>query len=347
MSPAIDMRYVLDLTKELLAIPSVAGDCREVNERLKKEFEHYGLEVSYTNKGALIAKMEGSDPTRPACFIGAHSDTLGAIVRYIKPNGRPRLFPIGGFGWSNFEGMNCIVRTSADKKITGTILADKASRHAYSTECDEGPRTNDIIEVRLDEDTSSPEETRALGIEVGDFVFFEPRFEENENGFIKSHFLDDKVCIAAIFGAIKAMHEAGVTPSRRVYFNISNYEEVGHGVSYIPEDVNEILSLDIGIVAEHSNSDEHAVSIFARDNITPYDISFRERLTGFCNKENIPYRLDTFNRYSSDASQVVRRGGDYNFAGIGPGIDASHHYERTHVKGIEATARLTMEYILD
>lgn len=347
MALSIDMKYVLDLTEEIIAIPSVSGDCKSVNDRLAEEFKRYGLDVRYTPKGGLIATMDGTDSNRPAAFVGAHSDTLGAVVRYIKPNGRIRLFPVGGYGWQNVEGENCTVKTSSGKLIRGTVLNDKASRHAWGEECDIYPRTNDMIEVRLDAETSSIEETRALGIQPGDFVYYDPRFHITERGFVKSRFVDDKAIIGAMFGAIKAIHDSGLKPKRRIYFNISNYEEIGHGVSEMPGDVNEIVSLDIAIVSPDNASDEHSVSVFARDRITPYDISFRERLLALARENGIRHHVDAFCRYSSDASQFVRRGGDCNFAGFGPGCDASHHYERTHKDGLEATAQLTAAYILD
>ena len=342
----VDMKYVLELNAELLAIPSVAGDCREVLARLEKEFERFGLSVTKNNKGALFARLEGMDNSS-ARIVGAHADTLGAVVRMIKPNGRLRLLPIGGYAWQNFDGENLWVRTAEGAMIRGTLLTDKASRHAFGEECDSFPRTNDTMEVRLDEDVSTPEETRALGIEVGDFVFFDNRLEVCPNGYIKSRYLDDKVCVAAMFGVIKAMTEAGVRPSHTVYFNVSNYEELGHGISLVPQDVTECLSLDIGIVAPGNNSSEKAVTIVARDSRTPHDFEFRNRLAKLARRDGIPYRVDTYYRYGSDASMAVIAGKDFNFACIGPGIDASHHYERTHSTAVEACGNLTLSYICD
>lgn len=342
----VDMKYVLELNAELLAIPSAAGDCREVLARLEKEFERFGLSVTKNNKGALFAKMEGAD-AKGARLVGAHADTLGAVVREIKPNGRLRLLPIGGYAWQNFDGENLWVRTSEGAMIRGTLLTDKASRHAFGEECDTFPRTSDTMEVRLDEDVNNPVETRALGIEVGDFVFFDYRLETRPNGYIKSRYLDDKVCIAAMFGAIKAMTEAGRRPTHTVYFNVSNYEELGHGISFVPQDVTECLSLDIGIVAPGTNSSEKAVTIVARDSRTPYDFEFRNRLATLAKRSGIPYRVDTHFRYGSDASLGVIAGKDFNFACIGPGVDASHHYERTHSDAVEGCGNLVLAYICD
>lgn len=340
------MKYVLDLNAELLAIPSVAGDCREALARCEREFERFGLKVEKNNKGALFARMAGASD-EGARLVGAHTDTLGAVVRMIKPNGRLRLLPIGGFAWQNFDGENLWVRTSEGAMIRGTLLNEKASRHAFGEACDTFPRTNETMEVRLDEDTSSAEETRALGIEVGDFVFFDHRLEVRPNGYIKSRYLDDKVCIAAMFGVIKAMTEAGVRPSHTVYFNITHYEELGHGISYVPEGVTECLSLDIGIVAPETNSSERAVTVVARDSRTPYDFEYRNRLVTLAKKNGIPYRVDTHYRYGSDASLAVIAGKDFNYACIGPGVDASHFYERTHVTAVKACADLLGVYLCD
>lgn len=346
MSLKVDLDYVLKLNRELLAIPSVGGDCYEAMDRCESEFKKFGLKPTHTNKGALIASMNGGSD-EGSRLVGAHVDTLGAIVRSIKPNGRLRLFGIGGFSWGFYEAENLWIRTSEGKMIRGCLLPDMASRHAYGDACTIEQRLDDNVEVRIDEDTSSVEETRALGIDVGDFVFFDHRLEESASGYIKSRYLDDKVCLAAMFGAIRALTEAGIKPSRKVYFNVSNYEEKGHGISYVPEDVVECLSLDVGIVAPSENASEKAVSIVARDSRTPYDFRFRKHLTDLAQVNKIPYRICTPKNYGSDASVGVLAGKDFNFACIGPGVDASHHYERTHRTAVQACGDLLLAYLCD
>jgi putative aminopeptidase FrvX len=340
----MDMEYAERLMRELIAIPSVAGDCRAIMDRVESEFVALELPVERTNKGALLAAMKGTSD-RPGRMVSCHVDTLGAQVREIKPDGRLRLLQIGGFAWSSFEGENLVVRTDGDREIRGSLLPDKASIHAFSEAARETLRTDDTVEVRLDEAASTPEEVRALGIEVGDFVFFEPRYEVTPSGFVKSRFLDDKACVAFMFAAIRAMRDAGLRPVRSTYFAVTNYEEVGHGISVLPQGVGEHLALDVGIVAPGTNSREDSVTIIAKDSRTPYGVEFRRFLSALAGQHAIPHRVDTHYRYGSDASLAAAAGFDADFACFGPGVDASHSYERTTMRAIEASGQLLAAYL--
>ncbi|HPF86112.1 MAG TPA: M42 family metallopeptidase [Aminivibrio sp.] len=340
----IDMEYVLRLLRELMDIPSVAGDCRKILDRTEREFLSFGLPVKRTRKGALLATMKGRNDEEVR-LVSAHVDTLGAVVREIKPNGRLRLLQIGGFAWTSFETENLVVRTASGRDVRGSLLPEKASIHAFSDTVRETLRTDENMEVRLDEPVSSPEDVRALGIEVGDFVFFDPRYEVSESGFVKSRFLDDKACVAFLFGAIKAVKDSGIPPAHTTVFYLTNYEEHGHGISCLPENTAEHLALDVGIVAPPANSREDAVTIVARDSRTPYDFAFRKFLSDLAAENNVPYRVDTHFRYGSDASLAAVAGFDANFACFGPGVDASHSYERTTIRAVEASGELLAAYL--
>ena len=340
----IDLDYVIEFTLELLAIPSVAGDCDAVTQRVAQEFEKFGIPYSETNKRAVIGTWEGADAARHR-LVAAHVDTLGATVRHIKPNGRLRLYPIGGFDWRIFAGENCFVRTLEGKEYRGTLLPDHAARHAFSETIRNEPHDLENVELRLDVVTHTRETTEALGINCGDIVFFDPRSELTETGYLKSRFLDDKVGVAVIFGAIKAMRDQNHLPAHSTHFYISNYEEIGHGTPVIPERTVEFAALDIGVVAEGRTSSEHAATIVARDGAMPYDRKVTLQLKQLAEREKIPYRIDTYLNYVSDASASVRNGQDLRAVCFGPAAEATHHYERTHRDSLEAAGRLLAAYL--
>lgn len=340
----IDMEYVLSLTKEYMDIPSVSGDTVTAMERIRQDFLSLGITPQATNKGALYGTLAGEDDEHQV-LVNAHIDTLGAIVREILPNGRLRLAQVGGYTWCTYEGENLTVHTASGKTYNGTALYEKPSVHNFPVEAREAARTDDNMEVRLDEDVYTAEDTAALGIAVGDFVSFDPRTVVLDNGYIKSRYIDDKACVAVMFAVLKYLVEQGIKPRRTVHFYVANYEEPGHGVSYIPEKTTEMLSVDIATVGEGHTSDEHCVTICAKDSRTPYDLGFRRRLEQLARENGVDYRVDVFNRYGSDASLCVVRGADVNFACIGPGTDASHHYERTHRDALENTAKLLLAYL--
>jgi putative aminopeptidase FrvX len=344
--PKIDVEYVKTLTSELLAIPSIAGDCDEATKRIAREFEKYGIHVVETNKRAIIGTWQGNDDARHR-LVAAHVDTLGATVWKVKPNGRLRLYPIGGFDWRAFEGENCIVRALDGREYRGSLMPDHASRHAQTESVRDEAHDMEKMEVRLDVETSSQESTQALGICCGDPVFFDPRLEITESGYVKARFLDDKLGIAILFGAIKALKEQSLPLSHTSHFYISNYEEIGHGTPVIPPKTVEFAAIDIGVVAEGHASNERAVTIVARDGVMPYDRKMIRRLTHLAQAEKIPFCIDTYLNYGSDASCSVKAGNDVRTVCFGPGVEATHHYERTHMDSVVASTRLLTAWLSD
>lgn len=342
----IDMNYSIDLMNEILNIASPGGDTSECIDRVKKEFNSMGIEVSETNKGAIYGTIKGKKDGNER-LITAHVDTLGAMVKEIKENGRLKLSNIGGFAWNSVEGENVCIKTEDAKVYTGTILPEKSSVHIYSDVVTTTERNEETVEVRIDEDVRTKEDTKDLGIAVGDFVSFEPRVEVTESGYIKSRHLDDKACVAVMFAACKYLKDNDLTPKYTTHFFISNYEEIGHGVYAIPEKASEILALDIGTVGGKHTSDEKSVTIVAKDSRTPYNFEFRNRLVELAKKNDVGYKVDVHYRYGSDASLSVLQGVDLNFACIGLGVDATHHYERTHKCGIENNIKLLISYIME
>ncbi len=347
------MPRVLEFLARLAETPSPTGYHDEAMALLTDTLGSLtlsGLTWRTNTKGALIATLAGRDPSAPGRAVAAHVDTLGAMVREIKSNGRLMLTQIGGYAWNAVEGENVtVICFSNGARYRGTIQTVHPSVHT-TEEARTGKREDDTMEVRLDERTASKEDTLGLGIEVGDLVAFDPRVEITETGFVKSRHLDDKASVAALVGALYVFADTGERPVRNTTFFFSNYEEVGHGAAVgIPDDVEELLVVDMAAstTGEHQNSDEYSVGICAKDSTGPYDIGFRRRLVSLCQAKGIPYRVDTYPRYGSDGSAFLRAGGDVRVGLIGPGVDASHAYERTHRDSLEATIRLIMAYLTD
>lgn len=341
----IDNKFVIDTMIKYLNIPSPSGKTYIALEEVRKQFEEMGIKTMKTKKGAIIATVEGEN-TDEEKTISAHIDTLGGIVKAIKPNGRLKMVKVGGGTWTTLEGANVYVETRHGKKYRGTILPVHASTHIYPIEARETLRNDNNMEIRLDEFISTKEDTMKLGINVGDYVYVDPMTEITDNGFIKSRYIDDKSAVAMIFGICKYLKDNKITPKYTTNFFISNYEEVGHGVSAVPEKTTEFIAIDIGPVGGEQQSDEFSVSIAAKDRSTPYDYELRNKLVEIGEENNIDYKVDVYISYGSDATQAMGQGFDFKFACIGPGVDATHHYERTHIKAIENTMKLLINYIV-
>jgi putative aminopeptidase FrvX len=346
MTVQIDLAYLTDVLVRLLRTPSPTGNTGAAIAVAQEAFEALGLSCQRTNKGALRATLPGRSESRPRALSG-HVDTLGAMVKEINKDGRLRLTQLGGYPWHTVDGEYCQVETADGRIYTGTVLGHKTAVHTYTREELNSTRTDKDIEVRLDARTSSEEETTELGIAVGDFVSFDPRTTVTESGFVKSRHLDDKAGVAIMCAVAKSLVDAGQQPAQTTTFYVSPYEEVGHGAaSGIPESVKELLVVDMGALGDGQNSDEYTVSICAKDSSGPYDLGMRRRLVALCDENNIPYKVDIYPYYGSDGSAALRAGADLVVGLIGPGVDASHAYERTHRDSLLHTARLAATYLL-
>ncbi len=344
--PQIDTPYMLEFLTGLLNTPSPTGFTDAAigyTEQALKLFPF--LEIKRTHKGALVASWLGEHSDAPRALT-AHIDTLGAMVKEIKSNGRLKMTKIGGFGWSAAEGEGCTVFTQRGDKIRGSILLVNASTHVHGNKFAETKRDDENMEIRIDARTTSEDETRALGIEVGDFVAFDPRVELT-NGFVRSRHLDDKACVANLVAGIKALAESGLKPKQTTTFHISNYEEVGHGASAgFPADITELISVDMAAVGEGQTSDEFHTTICVKDSGGPYHHGLSNKMRQLADEYEIPYKVDIYPYYGSDGEAYWRAGGDVAVALIGPGVDASHNYERTHTEALEATTNWIVAYLL-
>ena len=345
-SPKIEPEYLTEFLVDLLNIPSPTGYTEEAITFVEKELSAYSqLKLSRTRKGALVAVWEGANSDSPHALT-AHVDTLGAMVKEIKSSGRLSITRIGGLLLPAVETEGCWVHTSQGKKVRGSLLVNTASAHVHGVKAYETKRDEDGMEIRLDASTTSTDETRKLGIRVGDFVSFDPRVEVT-NGFVRSRFLDDKACVAAIVTAIKSLADSGKTPAQTTYFHISNYEEVGHGASAgIPDDVHELVAVDMAAVGDGQESDEFHATICVKDSGGPYHHGLSNKLRKLADENEVPYKVDIYPYYGSDGEAFWRAGGDVAVALIGPGVDASHNYERTHTEALVATTNWILAYLL-
>jgi putative aminopeptidase FrvX len=345
--PEINTPFLLDFLTKLLNTASPTGLAEPaiaLTEQTLKSFP--ALRLSRTRKGALLATWPGERDDSPRA-VTAHADTLGGMVKEIKSNGRLKMSQIGGFAWNAIEGEGCTVFTRFGRSLRGSILLTKASTHVFGAEVNEMKRTADNLEIRLDARTFSEKETLDLGVGIGDFVAFDPRVEINA-GFIRSRHLDDKACVAVLVAAVKALSDAGLKPARTTTLLISNYEEVGHGAAAgIPADVEELLVVDMAAVGEGQNSDEFHASLCVKDSGGPYHHGLSDQLRTLAEKYIIPYKVDIYPHYGSDGEAFWAAGGDVAVALIGPGVDASHSYERTHSEALLATTRWVMAYLLE
>ena len=337
-------KYATEKAKELLSIDSPTGFTDRAADWVQNAFTALGFSAHRTVKGGVLVDF-GGEKGQDGLILMAHTDTLGGMVAEVKANGRLRIVPLGGLSPQNIETENVRVYTRDGRVIEGTCQLINASTHVNGKFGSE-PRSFDTLEIVLDEPVTTAEEARGYGIETGDPVCFEPRTRVTASGYIKSRFLDDKLSIGILLGLGKYLKDTGAKLSRPVYAHITVYEEVGHGASAsIPEGVTEALSVDMGCVGEGLRCTERQVSICAKDSGGPYSYDMVGKLIAAAKKEGADYAVDIYPHYGSDVEASLKGGFDIRHGLIGPGVYASHGYERSHLDGVCSTLKLLKGFL--
>lgn len=333
------MNFIKEQLYTLTSIPSPSSFTTKVTDYLLSELSSLGYSPERSNKGNVFVTLGGSGSP---LVLAAHVDTLGAMVRSIKENGRLRPTTIGGHQWSTADGENCTIHTRDGRVYTGVVLNKEPSSHVADQKTE---LIEENMEILLDENVDSDQDTLALGIQTGDIIAMDPRTVVTESGYIKSRFLDDKLSAAILLGLARAVHEDAWKLNRKVSLLFTVYEEVGHGGSVVPDDTEEMISVDMGCVGSDLGCTERMVSICAKDSGGPYNYDLITALSNLAKEKKLDYAIDVYPHYGSDVETTLRAGYDIRHGLIGPGVYASHNYERSHMDGVHNTFELLKAYI--
>ena len=336
--------FAWEKTAQLLAVDSPTGFTANAATWVKQAFEELGFTARITTKGGVLIDLGGEDSAN-ALLLAAHTDTLGAMVAQIKGDGRLRVTPLGGMNANNAEAENVRVYTRSGKVIEGTLQLCNASLHV-NDDYNGTKRSFDTTEIVLDENVSSADDVRKLGIQVGDIVCFDPRTCRTKSGYLKSRFLDDKLSVGILLGFAKHLADQKITLKRRTYVHVTVYEEVGHGGSgSLPAGVTEAISVDMGCVGSGLSCTERQVSICAKDSGGPYSYEVVGKLIDAAKATGADYAVDVYPHYGSDVEATLRAGFDIRHGLIGAGVYASHGYERSHIDGVYNTLKVLCGYL--
>ena len=333
------MNFIKEQLYTLTSIPSPSSFTTKVTDYLLSELSSLGYSPERSNKGNVFVTLGGSGSP---LVLAAHVDTLGAMVRSIKENGRLRPTTIGGHQWSTADGENCTIHTRDGRVYTGVVLNKEPSSHVADQKTE---LIEENMEILLDENVTSDQDTLALGIQTGDIIAMDPRTVVTESGYIKSRFLDDKLSAAILLGLARAVHEDAWKLNRKVSLLFTVYEEVGHGGSVVPDDTEEMISVDMGCVGSDLGCTERMVSICAKDSGGPYNYDLITTLSNLAKEKKLDYAIDIYPHYGSDVETTLRAGYDIRHGLIGPGVYASHNYERSHMDGVRNTFELLKAYV--
>ena len=337
----IDKDYLLRMTKKILDIPSPSGFTENCRKQLIEEIENLGFKAETNNYGNVIVSINGQKSKTVG--ISAHFDTLGAMVSAINSNGTLAFKTVGGPILPTYDGEYCLIHTRDGKTYNGTFLSNSPSSHVYR-DANSIDRNTSTMHIRIDELIQSKDDVKNLGIGNGNYISLDPKTIIFDNGFIKSRFLDDKICVSILLTLLKYLSKHKVKLNTNLVFIFSCYEEVGFGASSIPE-VDEFIACDMGCVGADLEGSATKVSICSMDSSGPYDYELTGKLISSAQEKKLDYAVDVYPYYGSDVSAARRAGHDFKGALIGPGVEASHGMERTHLKGVIATLELLIAYL--
>lgn len=339
----IDVAFLIRQLKALLAIDSPTGYTDAIVRYVSGELEKLGLRPELTRRGAIRAVRQGSRRNGARAII-THLDTLGAQVKLIKESGRLELVPIGHWSARFAEGARVTIYTEQGS-YRGTVLPLKASGHTFNDEVDTLPVGWRHVEIRIDARTETVGETRALGIDIGDFVAFDTTPEFLDNGYINSRHLDDKAGVAIALAAVEALERHNAVTPVDLHWLFTIAEEVGVGAaSIVTPEIASMVTIDNGTTAPGQNSSEFGVTVAMADQSGPFDYHLTRRLVELCRENGIACRKDIFRYYRSDSASAIEAGHDVRTALLAFGIDASHGYERIHVDALVSVAELVTAY---
>lgn len=341
----LNREFILETLEELVKIPSPSGYCKDVISYIESIAKRYEYSFTRNNKGNGIIEINGRDSSY--CIgIPVHVDTLGAMVRSINDDGTIRITTIGGNMFSTLDGEYCKIHTRGGKTYTGTMLSTSPAVHVYP-DAAKKERIEENMMVRLDEIVCTKEDVLSLNIMTGDFISIEPKFEITKSGFIKSRHLDNKAGTTSALSLMEMFKRLEEKPNFNVKIIVSTYEEVGHGCSNIPDDIDELVGIDMGCIGLDLSCTERDVSICAKDSSGPYDYDITSKLIQLSKKHKLSYAVDIYPMYGSDVSASLKAGNNIRGGLVGPGVNASHGMERTHIDGIENTIKLIYAYLMD
>ena len=331
--------YIGEQLKALTSIPSPTGFTRAVTDYVMKTLEEMGFAPERSTKGNVLVCLGGEGEP---LVLASHVDTLGAMVRSIKDNGRLRPTTLGGHQWSTADGENCTVHTRDGRVYTGVVLNTEPSSHVADEKVETLEKN---MEILLDENVDTKDDVAGLGIQTGDIIAMDPRTVITKSGYIKSRFLDDKLSASVLLGLARAVAAGEVKLARKVSLLFTVYEEVGHGGAFVPADTCEMISVDMGCVGDDLGCTERMVSICAKDSGGPYNYELVSALVDTAKRLSLDYAIDVYPHYGSDVEATLRAGYDIRHGLIGPGVYASHNYERSHMDGVRNTYELLRAYV--
>lgn len=205
----------LSFLESLSNADSVAGSESEVRNLMNSKLNSFCDEVFCDNLGSIIFKKQGLS-LGPKIMFAAHMDEVGFKVKNIADGGQLIVKTIGKV--KPFAKFMQTVRVSTfnGKKIKGFL---------HSTYTEDQSNENIPGTTYVDVGASSSKEVEKLGIEIGNIVCFDTKFDKIDNSKICGKAFDDRIGCYIIASVLEKLLKK--KHPNTIYFTATSSEEVG------------------------------------------------------------------------------------------------------------------------
>lgn len=332
--------YLLDL----LAIPSPCGFTDEIVRYLCDVLTELDIDYELTRRGTIRAKLPGKS-SETARAIVTHVDSIGAMVRNLRDDGRVSVAPIGYWSSRFAEGARVTV-FGEQQSFRGTLLPSIEWGVSRDKGVADVAMNWDNIELRIDEPVYSAQDLKDAGIGIGDFIALDSTPEVMDNGYIVGRMLDNKAGIAAVLETLATLKTSEEAVEHDTYIIFTVAETIGTGAgSALPRDVSELVTVDFAALRSTEKSPFKQVTLAAGDASGPYDYHLNAHLRQLAEQHDIPFVKRMLKAFHSDAAAVLAAGHDVRTAVLAYAGDASHSLERTHMDSLVNISNLLARYI--
>jgi putative aminopeptidase FrvX len=304
---------VVKLLKELSSAPAPSGYEGPVRDILRREFQEAGLEVSNDGMGSIIGVLRG--PTDgPRIMLAAHMDEVGAMVRFVTPEGMVKFQLLGGWLDQALVDQRWTILTAK-----GPVAAVSGLKSVHVTPPEERSRVTPREDVFLDVGAKSKEEADVLGIRPGDPIVPAGSFAELASGRYVGKALDDRVGCVMLIETLRQLKEQGIKTPNTIYFVGTVQEEIGlrgahTAVALVKPALG--LSLEAGIAADHPGGrSDYAQEklgagpvIYLADAAMLVNLKLRDFLLQVGQKNNIPLQTEITHGGSEDSAELQAYG---------------------------------------
>ena len=312
-APAQQADRVVKLLEELSNAPAPSGYEGPVRDILTREFHAAGLEVSTDGMGSVIGVLRGPSDG-PRIMLAAHMDEVGAMVKYITPEGMVKFQILGGMLDQALVDQRWTILTAK-----GPVLAISGLKSIHVTPPDERSRVTPRENVFLDVGAKSKQEAEALGIRPGDPIAPASSFAALASGRYVGKALDDRVGCVMLIETLRRLKEQGIKTPNTIFFVGTVQEEIGlrgahTAVAAVKPDLG--LSLEAGIAADHPGGHPDFTQerlgagpvIYLADSGMLVNLKLRDFLEQEARENSIPVQTEVTSNGSEDSAEIQRFG---------------------------------------